>query len=128
MSSMKNSTCVLVISNHFLMSLSYHLQSTVGEDLDCQSGVAMAFGYSVLLIGASASLATGPACDPRQVHQGPCGDHVHWAGILRVQSSEKGNGAQPVAKFPTSLSAGEMAKVNRRELWERQKDSLAYRQ
>lgn len=88
----------------------------------------MAFGHSVLLIRDSASLATGPARDPRQVHQGPCGDHVHWAGILRVQSFEKGNVAQPVAKFPTSLSAGEMAKVNRREMRERQKDSLAYLQ
>lgn len=81
----------------------------------------MAFGHSVLLIGDVASLATGPACDPRQVHQGPGGDHVHWEGILRVQSFEKGNVAQPVAKFPTRLSAGEMAKVNRMEMWEGRK-------
>lgn len=60
----------------------------------------MASGHSVLLIGALASLATGPACDPRQAHQGPCGDHVPWEGILRVQSFEKGNGGAASGQVP----------------------------
>ena len=94
---------MLIISNHFLFWPFQSLQSTMG-----QTGTANPEPPWLLPI-PSFHLETWPPWPP-----GPACDHMPWKGILRVWSFEKGNPAQPGAKFPTRLSAEETKNVKQK--------------
>lgn len=111
MSAIKNSLCVLVISNNFsfgpFLKFTKCHRRILGRPIGCSHGM-WPFPPSGWRLGLPGHQDLGVT--QGKTIRSPCQDHMHWKGILGVWSFEKGNVAQPAAKLPTRFSPGEMAK------------------